>query len=145
MVNLKRRLESILNSKNYKFIIYLLMGLILVFLICGNYNLVEAFTLNQYRDHVLNNIGNKFKNANDKQENIKIYYSDDEKRRNNTLKRNFGGMAKSKNMVKRMDKDDCLTNFSNIGLHPGNPANKMVNTQCNSLKLLKNKNKFLLN
>ena len=31
MVNLKRSLESILNSKNYKFIIYLLMGLIFVF------------------------------------------------------------------------------------------------------------------
>lgn len=44
MLKLKKSLQYIFNSKNYKFLIYLLIGLILVFLICGNYNLLEGIT-----------------------------------------------------------------------------------------------------
>jgi cell division protein FtsL len=44
-MNLKNNLVSILNRKNYKFVIIFLSALLLFFLFYGNYNLVEGLDL----------------------------------------------------------------------------------------------------
>ena len=145
MVNLKRSLESILNSKNYKFIIYLLLGLIFVFLICGNYNLVEGLTQKERSDH-LNNVTADTGDGLNLQDKITGFYKRENNKRKDSLNYELEGMTKPKNVVEGFleGMHHCSSNFSNLGLK-GNQANIMVNSQCESLEHLKNKNKSVLN
>ena len=145
MVNLKRSLESILNSKNYKFLIFLLMGLIFVFLICGNYNLVEGLTQKESSDH-LNNVTRDTEDGLNLQNEIKGLYKRENGKRKDTLNYELEGMTKSKDVVEGFleGMHHCSSNYSNLGLK-GNKANLMVNSQCESLEHLKNKNKSVLN
>ena len=145
MVNLKRSLESILNSKNYKFIIYLLMGLIFVFLICGNYNLVEGLTQKGMSNH-LNNITADTVDGLNLQNKINGFYERENNKRKDKLNNELEGMTKPKNVVEGFleGMHHCSSNYSNLGLK-GNQANLMVNSQCESLEHLKNKNKSVLN
>lgn len=145
MVNLKRSLESILNSKNYKFIIYLLMGLIFVFLICGNYNLVEGLTQKDMSNH-LNNITADTEDGLNLQDKITGLYQRENNKRKDKLNNELKGMTKPKNVVEGFleGMHHCSSNYSNLGLK-GNKANLMVNSQCESLEHLKNKNKSVLN
>lgn len=145
MVNLKRSLESILNSKNYKLIIYLLMGLIFVFLICGNYNLVEGLTQKDMSNH-LNNITADTGDGLNLQDKITGFYQRENNKRKDSLDNELEGMTKPKNVVEGFleGMHHCSSNYSNLGLK-GNKANLMVNSQCESLEHLKNKNKSVLN
>lgn len=145
MVNLKRSLESILNSKNYKFIIYLLIGLIFVFLICGNYNLVEGLTQKDMSNH-LNNITADTEDGLNLQDKITGLYQRENNKRKDKLSNELKGMTKPKNVVEGFleGMHHCSSNYSNLGLK-GNKANLMVNSQCESLEHLKNKNKSVLN
>lgn len=145
MVNLKRSLESILNSKNYKFIIYLLIGLIFVFLICGNYNLVEGLTQKDMSNH-LNNITADTEDGLNLQDKITGLYQRENNKRKDKLNNELKGMTKPKNVVEGFleGMHHCSSNYSNLGLK-GNKANLMVNSQCESLEHLKNKNKSVLN
>ena len=145
MVNLKRRLESILNSKNYKFIIYLLLGLIFIFLICGNYNLVEGLTQKERSDH-LNDVKANAEDGLNLQDKITGFYKRENNKRKDTLNYELESMTKPKNVVEGFLEGihHCSSNYSNLGLK-GNQANLMVNSQCESLEHLKNKNKSVLN
>ena len=145
MVNLKRSLESILNSRNYKFIIFLLMGLIFVFLICGNYNLVDGLTQKETSDH-LNNVTRDTEDGLNLQNEIKGLYKRENGKRKDTLNYELEGMTKPKDVVEGFleGMHHCSSNYSNLGLK-GNKANLMVNSQCESLEHLKNKNKSVLN
>ena len=145
MVNLKRSLESILNSKNYKFIIYLLLGLIFVFLICGNYNLVEGLTQKDMSNH-LNNITADTGDGLNLQNKINGFYQRENNKRKDKLDNELEGMTKPKNVVEGFleGMHHCSSNYSNLGVK-GNKANLMVNSQCESLEHLKNKNKSVLN
>tara|TARA_Y100000816_G_scaffold50644_1_gene32261 strand:+ start:5766 stop:6209 length:444 start_codon:yes stop_codon:yes gene_type:complete len=145
MVNLKRSLESILNSKNYKFIIYLLMGLIFVFLICGNYNLVEGLTKKDMSNH-LNKITADTGVALNSQKKIHELYQKYNAEKKDKLDHELEGMTKPKNVVESFleGMHHCSPSFSNLGLK-GNQANVSVNSQCESLARLKKQNKSLLN
>ena len=145
MVNLKRSLESILNSKNYKFIIYLLLGLIFIFLICGNYNLVEGLTQKERSDH-LNDVKANAEDGLNLQDKITGFYKRENNKRKDTLNYELESMTKPKNVVEGFLEGihHCSSNYSNLGLK-GNQANLMVNSQCESLEHLKNKNKSVLN
>tara|TARA_X000000368_G_scaffold417636_1_gene414594 strand:+ start:3043 stop:3498 length:456 start_codon:yes stop_codon:yes gene_type:complete len=141
MVNLKKSLDSILNSKNYKFIIFLLIGLIFIFLICGNYNLVEGLTQQEMSNH-LNNESAKTAKGLNIQNDINELYKEKNVKRKDILDKQLGGMTKPKNVVEGMH--NCSSNYSNLGLK-GNQANVMVNSQCESLEQLKNKNNSVIN
>ena len=146
MINLKKSLDYILNRKNYKFIIFLLIGLIFIFLICGNYNLMEGLTLNAMTNK-LNNKAYKTKDGLNKQNKIKDFYNKENNNREDILNRDLKGMTKEKNVVVEgfiEGLNKCSSNYSNLGLK-GNAANEMVNSQCESLNQLRNKNKSLLN
>ena len=141
MVNLKKSLDSILNSKNYKFIIFLLIGLIFIFLICGNYNLIEGLTQPEMSNH-LNNESAKAAEGLNIQNDINELYKEKNVKRKDILDKELGGMTKPKNVVEGMH--NCSSNYSNLGLK-GNRANVMVNSQCESLEQLKNKNNSVIN
>ena len=145
MVNLKRSLESILNSKNYKFIIYLLLGLIFIFLICGNYNLVEGLTQKERSDH-LNDVKANAEDGLNLQDKITGFYKRENNKRKDTLNYELESMTKPKNVVEGFLEGihHCSSNYSNLGLK-GNQANLMVNSQCESLEQLKNKNNSVIN
>ena len=145
MVNLKRNLESILNNKNYNLIIFLLIGVLFIFLICGNYNLVEGLKL----DEISSQLNNKRSETNDGgnlQKNIAKLYNRENGKRKNLLDTDLGTMVKPKNVVEGFleGMNKCSSNFSNVGVK-GNKANLMVNSQCESLEHLKNKNKSVIN
>ena len=55
-------------------------------------------------------------------------------------------MVKPKNVIEGFleGMNKCSSNFSNVGVK-GNKANLMVNSQCESLEHLKNKNKSVIN
>lgn len=145
MVNLKRNLVSILNSKNYNLIIFLLIGVLFIFLICGNYNLVEGLTL----DEMSSQLNNKRAETNDGgnlQKDVSKLYNRENGKRKNLLDTELGSMVKPKNVVEGFleGMNKCSSNFSNVGVK-GNKANLMVNSQCESLEHLKNKNKSVIN
>lgn len=144
MVNLKKNLGSIFNGKNYKFIIFLLIGLILVFLICGNYNLVEALTKKEMSEHLNNERANTADGLN-MQNDINELYKEKNVKRKDLLNKELGGMTKAKNVVEGFleGMNKCSSNYSNLGLK-GNKSNIMVNSQCESLEHLKNKNKSVI-
>ncbi len=145
MVNLKRSLDSILKSKNYKFIIYLLMGLIFVFLICANYNLVEGLTLQNMSNHLNNKRADTQEGLN-LQNTIKEFYKKKNREKTDKLNNKLEGMTRPKNVIEGFleGMHHCSSNYSNLGLK-GNQANLMVNSQCESLEYLKNKNRSVLN
>ena len=98
MVNLKRNLVSILKNFNNKSIIYLLIGLVFIFLICGNYNLVEGLTL----DEMSSQLNNKRAETNDGgnlQKDVSKLYTRENGKRKNLLNSELGGMVKPKNVV----------------------------------------------
>ncbi len=115
MVNLKKSLNSILNSKNYKFIIYLLIGFILIFLICGNYNLIEGITVADKRKD-LNDINNIIRNKESKYQEVE--------------KDKFDDVYKKANIIRNKLPFSNLEGFtlginSQLGLHKaGSTANK---------------------
>ena len=121
------------------------MGLIFVFLICGNYNLVEGLTQKERSDH-LNNITADTVDGVNLQNEIKGFYQRENRKRKDTLDYELGGMTKPKNVVEGFleGMHNCSSNYSNLGVK-GNKANLMVNSQCESLEHLKNKNKSVLN
>ena len=145
MVKLKRSLESILSNKNYKFIIFLLIGLIFIFLICGNYNLVEGLTLKEMNFN-LNNVREETRDGFNLQSIIEGFYKKENNKRKDILNNELKGMTKAKNVVEGFleGMHHCSSNYSNLGVK-GNKANLMVNSQCESLEYLKNKNKSVLN
>lgn len=143
MVNLKRSLELILKSKN-KYVIFVLIGLIFVFLICGNYNLVEGLT-QEKKSEELNNVTADTADGLNLQDEIKGFYIRENVKNKNILDNELEGMTKPKNVVEGFLEglNNCSSNFSNIGVK-GNKANILVNSQCESIEHLKNKNKSVL-
>jgi len=145
MVNLKRNLASILNSKNYNLIIFLLIGVLFIFLICGNYNLVEGLTLDKMSSQ-LNNTRAETNDGGNLQKDVSKLYNRENRKRKNLLDTELGTMVKPKNVIEGFleGMNKCSSNFSNVGVK-GNKANLMVNSQCESLEHLKNKNKSVIN
>lgn len=144
MVNLKKNLVSIFNSSNYNLIIFLLISVVFVFLICGNYNLVEGLTLEEISEQ-LNTKASETNDGKNLQEDISNFYNRENVKRKDLLDSDLGGMIKGKNVVEGFleGMHHCSSNFSNIGVK-GNKANKLVNSQCESLEYLKNKNKSVI-
>tara|TARA_B110000008_G_C16866776_1_gene523037 strand:+ start:296 stop:715 length:420 start_codon:yes stop_codon:yes gene_type:complete len=139
-MNLKNKLISLFNKNKYKIIVFSLIGLTLLFLFCGNYNLVENMTLNEKSDELNKLAGITSNELDDTNERAEHY-----KKENNNRKDTLDNEFKIKSMIEPFIEGmhHCSSNFSNIGVE-GNKANIMVNSQCESLKQLKNKNKNLL-
>tara|TARA_B110000444_G_scaffold209390_1_gene204207 strand:+ start:4463 stop:4897 length:435 start_codon:yes stop_codon:yes gene_type:complete len=135
---LKNCLDSIFHRRNYKFLIVFLSAILLLFLFCGNYDLIEGLTLND-ESAKLNNINSKTKKSTANSKAISKHYKDSKNMRGNILKRNLGTMVEP--FTEGMNK--CGSNYSNLGVK-GNTANIMVNSQCETLEGLKNKNNSLL-
>lgn len=138
-MNLKNKLISLFNKNKYKIIVFSLIGLTLLFLFCGNYNLVESMTMNEKSDQ-LNNLAGAAKDEFNDMSKISVGYGNEKDNRKDILNNEF----KIKEMVEPFIEGmhHCGSNFSNIGVE-GNKANIMVNSQCEGLKQLKNKNKNL--
>tara|TARA_B100001175_G_C19510122_1_gene643241 strand:- start:1354 stop:1773 length:420 start_codon:yes stop_codon:yes gene_type:complete len=139
-MNLRNKLVGLFNKNKYKIIVISLICLTLLFLFCGNYNLVESMTLNEKSNELNKSSGatnNEFDNMND----VAKHY----KKKNNNRKDILDKEFKIKEMVEPFIEGmhHCSSNFSNIGVE-GNKANIMVNSQCEGLKQLKSKNKNLL-
>ena len=139
-MNLKNKLISLFNKNKYKIIVFSLIGLTLLFLFCGNYNLVESMTMNEMSDN-LNASSNKTSIELDNMNDVAEHYSNENDNRKDSLDKEF----KIKEMVEPFIEGmhHCGSNFSNIGVE-GNKANIIVNSQCEGLKQLKSKNKNLL-
>tara|TARA_B100001769_G_scaffold267001_1_gene253883 strand:+ start:1069 stop:1488 length:420 start_codon:yes stop_codon:yes gene_type:complete len=139
-MNLKNKLISLFNKNKYKIIVFSLIGLTLLFLFCGNYNLVESMTMNEMSDN-LNASSNKTSIELDNMNDVAEHYSNENDNRKDSLDKEF----KIKEMVEPFIEGmhHCGSNFSNIGVE-GNKANIIVNSQCEGLKQIKNKNKNLL-
>ena len=138
-MNLKNKLISLFNKNKYKIIVFSLIGLTLLFLFCGNYNLVESMTMNEKSDQ-LNNLAGVAKDEFNDMNKISVGYGNEKDNRKDILNKEF----KIKEMVEPFIEGmhHCSSNFSNIGVE-GNKANIMVNSQCEGLKQLKSKNKNL--
>lgn len=137
-MNLKNSLVSILNKKNYKFIIIFLSGLLLFFLFSGNYNLVEGMDLHQ-KAAELNKVMSITNKENEQYKAVAEHYKKANDTRKNMLEKDLGSMVEP--FTEGMN--NCSSNYSNLGVK-GNMANIMVNSQCESLQTLKNKNKSVI-
>ena len=94
----------------------------------------------------LNNVRADAKDGLNLQNKINKFYKKENSRRKDKLDNELGGMTKAKNVVEGFLEGmyQCSSNYSNLGLK-GNEVNIMVNSQCESLEYLKNKNKSVLN
>jgi len=139
-MNLKNKLVGLFNKNKYKIIVISLICLTLLFLFCGNYNLVESMTMNEKSDE-LNKLSGVTNNEFDNMNGVAKHYKKENNNRKDILDKEF----KIKEMVEPFIEGmhHCGSNFSNIGVE-GNKANIMVNSQCEGLKQLKSKNKNLL-
>tara|TARA_B110000259_G_scaffold170023_1_gene200394 strand:- start:25870 stop:26295 length:426 start_codon:yes stop_codon:yes gene_type:complete len=137
-MNLKNNLVSILNRKNYKFVIIFLSALLLFFLFYGNYNLVEGLDLKDKIKDLNKTMSDAKKSTNDSKSTAKHYKSANNGRRN-ILKKQSGSVVEPFQEGMNI----CGSNYSNLGVK-GNKANIMVNSQCETLETLKNKNKQIL-
>jgi hypothetical protein len=139
-MNLKNKLVGLFNKNKYKIIVISLICLTLLFLFCGNYNLVESMTLNEKSDE-LNKLAGATNNESDYMNDVAKHYKKENNNRKDILDKEF----KIKEMVEPFIEGmhHCSSNFSNVGVE-GNKANIMVNAQCEGLKQLKSKNKNLL-
>lgn len=139
-MNLKNKLVGLFNKNKYKIIVISLICLTLLFLFCGNYNLVESMTMNEKSDE-LNKLSGVTNNELDNMNGVAKHYKKENNNRKDILDKEF----KIKEMVEPFIEGmhHCGSNFSNIGVE-GNKANIMVNSQCEGLKQLKSKNKNLL-
>ena len=141
MFNLKKSLVCILNHKNYKYIIFVLITLILSFLLYGNYNFVEGLTLQEMGNKLEDdkNKGNDRKNLQKKQQQK---YENENINRSNIAEKELKTIAKPKKVAEGFFEgmSNCSSNHSNLGLK-GNKSNLMVNSQCENIRNLKHKNK----
>tara|TARA_B100000780_G_scaffold148955_1_gene104113 strand:- start:3516 stop:3950 length:435 start_codon:yes stop_codon:yes gene_type:complete len=137
-MNLNNNLVSIFNRKNYKVVIIFLSALVLSMLFYGNYNLIEGFDLKTKAAN-LNKTMNGAKKASADSEAVAKHYKAANNSRKDLLKKNLGTMVEP--FTEGMNV--CGSNYSNLGVK-GNAANIMVNSQCETLQTLKNKNKSVL-
>lgn len=137
-MNLNNNLVSIFNRKNYKVVIIFLSALLLSILFYGNYNLVEGLSLNDKIKEMNNIVGDTKKKTDDSKATAK-HYKEANVVRKNILKKDLGTMVEP--FVEGMNV--CSSNHSNLGVK-GNMANIMVNSQCETLRTLKNKNKSVI-
>ena len=137
-MNLKNNLVSILNRKNYKFVIIFLSAVLLFFLFYGNYNLVEGLDLKDKIKDLNKTMSDAKKSTNDSKSTAKHYKAANDGRRN-ILKKQSGSVVEPFQEGMNI----CGSNYSNLGVK-GNKANIMVNSQCETLETLKNKNKQIL-
>jgi hypothetical protein len=137
-MNLKNSLVSILNRKNYKCLIIFLSAVLLFFLFYGNYNLIEGLDLKDKIKDLNNTMSNAKKATGDSKATAK-HYEEANDARKNILKRQSGTVVEPFQEGMNI----CGSNYSNLGLK-GNKANIMVNSQCETLEALKNKNKQIL-
>jgi hypothetical protein len=143
---MKRKLANFFNGNKYNLLIILLICIVLIFLMCGNYNLVEDFSLDDRKDS-LNSAVSSMSNGVKIQKEIAKNYSNEEKKRKDLLDKDLGTMVRPKNVVEGflegIDNLKCSSNHSNLGVS-GNKANQMVNRQCENAEYLKNKNRSVL-
>ena len=135
-------LNKILNKSNYNYIINFLIGLTLLFLFLGNYNLVfkEGLTLNE-EVKKFTDARDAVEKESDKTKDLNNHYKREEIKRKNNEHLGFSGKLEEDDVVEGFD--ECASNFSNIGVD-GNNANLMVNSQCETIRTLKNKNESVL-
>ena len=120
---IKKVSHAVFNKKNYKLLILIMILALLLFMMLGNYNLVnEGMTLQEEMQKKLDkvNTGNDVLN---KTKDVENHYHN-----------------KSTLTVNESMNNRCSSNFSNIGTNGHNTANLAVNTQCNVLKALREKN-----
>ena len=137
-MNLNNNLVSIFNRKNYKVVIIFLSALLLSILFYGNYNLVEGLSLNDKIKEMNNIVGDTKKKTDDSKATAK-HYKEANVVRKNILKKDLGTMVEP--FVEGMNV--CSSHHSNLGVK-GNMANIMVNSQCETLRTLENKNKSVI-
>ena len=137
-MNLNNNLVSIFNRKNYKVVIIFLSALVLSMLFYGNYNLIEGMDLKDKAAN-LNKTMNGAKKASADSEAVAKHYKAANNSRKDLLKKDLGTMVEP--FTEGMNV--CGSNYSNLGVK-GNAANIMVNSQCETLQTLKNKNKSVL-
>ena len=132
---IRNSVYNLFNKKNYKCIIVVLMLLIILFLSLGNYNLVfrEGLTLDEELTQIVD-AKNDAEGGNKHMQEVDSHYT---KEANKRISDNQGLNFKE-------GMNNCSSNYSNLGVN-GNEANIMVNSQCESLNTLKNKNKSILN
>ena len=135
-------LNKILNRSNYSYIINFLIGLTLLFLFLGNYNLVFKEGLTSEEEiKKFTDARDAVEKESDKTKDLNNHYKKEELRRRNNEHLGFSGKLEEDDVVEGFD--ECASNFSNIGVD-GNNANLMVNSQCETIRTLKNKNKSVL-
>jgi hypothetical protein len=133
MVNLKKSLNFILNSKSYKFIIYLLIGFILIFLICGNYNLIEGMNYAELREKLASNRDNISKSDNQYQEEKKKKFND-LKVKNNIIKSKLP-FSNLEGMGNRTQKTYITAGINpNLGIHKANSTTNKAIQQYQNIK-----------
>jgi hypothetical protein len=137
-MKLKNSLVSILNRKNYKFLIIFLSAVLLFFLFYGNYNLIEGLDLKDKIKDLNKTMSNAKKATGDSKATAK-HYKEVNYDRKNILKKQSGRVVEPFQEGMNI----CGSNYSNLGVK-GNKANIMVNSQCETLEALKNKNKQIL-
>ena len=93
----------------------------------------------------LNNVTAETGDGLNLQNKVKDFYNKENNKRANILDNELKGMTEPKDVVEGFleGMHHCASNYSNLGVE-GNKANIMVNSQCESLEHLKNKNKSVI-
>lgn len=117
---------------------YLICIMIIILLICilyiGNYNLIEGLTVDEELNH-LQELVSTAEDEKNKFEKISKMYDRDDKLRKRKIE-----IERREGFIENM-KNECDYNYSELG---GNNANRLIHSQCESLKTLKSKNKNIL-
>mgnify|MGYP001166438173 CR=1 FL=1 len=134
-MNLKKSLGTILNRKNYKYIIIILIVIICLFMMCGNYNLVEGLSLKEKTKELNRNLFEA--------KDIKNGAKSDADKHSMKANANKDGLKEDlKTLTEGMN--NCSSNHSNLGVG-GNRANEIVHSQCSGLNNLQSANESVMN
>ena len=138
-MNLKKSLGTILNRKNYKYIIIILIVIICLFMMCGNYNLVEGLSLKEKTKELNRNLFEA--------KDIKNGAKSDADKHSMKANANKDYVKDDLRMLTRTTVEgmnNCSSNHSNLGVG-GNGANEMVHSQCSGLNNLQSANESVMN
>lgn len=119
--------------RQYKIICIMIIILLLCVLYIGNYNLIEGLTVDEEINH-LQELVTTAEDETKKFQKISNMYNRDDNLRKRKIE------IEREGFIENM-KNECDYNYSELG---GNNANRLIHSQCESLRTLKSKNKSIL-
>ena len=133
MIDFKKILYYFFNKKNYKIIIFLLISLILLFLIIGNYNLIEGIEGNiMQRVNTMTSaeLDTRLQDNNNKMQTVTNELNTRTINAEQDRKTNKNFIQKSLETITNKESFTCAANFGGLALNDKDQNNKLITELC---------------